>query len=66
MNLVVVEKNTNRLLASISDENVIISDDVEVINYGNNSPIFVEDVNGNVYVKNNAFEIDLKDKGDKK
>lgn len=61
MNLVIIEKSTNRLLASISDKDIITSNDVEVIDYGTNSPIF-QDIGGTIYVKENSFEINMEGK----
>ena len=55
-NIVVVNKQTNRLLASITDKDIIMANDVEVFNYGNNSPIFT-DICGEVYLKPNSFEL---------
>ena len=56
MNIAIVDKTSNELLAFISDKQVISHDNVEVINYGDTEPIF-EDVNGHVFVKNNSFII---------
>lgn len=56
MNIAIVDKTSNELLAFISDKQVISHDNVEVINYGDTEPVF-EDVNGHVFVKNNSFII---------
>lgn len=59
MNRCVIDANTNELIAYISDSHDnIIKDGYELIEYGCTEPIF-KDVNGKVYVKTNAFGIDL-------
>ena len=61
MNKCVIKADTNELIAYLSDtyEN-IVADGFEIVDYGNNEPIF-EDVNGIVFVKPNAFEIKIGD-----
>lgn len=57
MNKCVIDAKTHELIAYTSDEHEnIIKDGYEIINFGNNEPIFV-DIDGVVYVKENAFEI---------
>ena len=59
MNKCVIDAKTHELIAYISDEHEnIIKDGFEIINFGNNEPVFF-DVNGIVYVKDNSFEINL-------
>lgn len=59
MNKCVIDSKTHELIAYLSDEHEnIIKDGYEIINFGNNEPIFV-DVDGVVYVKENSFEIKL-------
>ena len=60
MNRCVVDANTNELIAYISDEHDnIIKNGYNIINYGKSEPIF-ESINGAVYVKPNAFELDIR------
>ena len=59
MNKCVIDAKTHELIAYISAEREnIIKDGFEIIDFGNNEPVFV-DVNGIVYVKGNSFEIKL-------
>lgn len=59
MNKCVIDSKTHELIAYLSDEHEnIIKDGCEIINFGNNEPIFV-DIDGVVYVKENSFEIKL-------
>ena len=59
MNKCVIDSKTHELIAYLSDEHEnIIKDGFEIINFGNNEPIFV-DKDGVVYVKENSFEIKL-------
>lgn len=59
MNKCVIDAKTHELIAYISDEHEnIIKDGYEIINFGNNEPIFV-DIDGIAYVKENSFEINL-------
>lgn len=59
MNRCVIDAKTHELIAYISDEHEnIIKDGYEIINFGNNEPIFV-DIDGVVYVKRDSFEIKL-------
>ena len=59
MNKCVIDAKTHELIAYLSDEHEnIIKDGYEIINFGNNEPIFV-DIDGVVYVKDNSFEIKL-------
>lgn len=59
MNECVIDAKTHELIAYISDEHEnIIKDGYEIVNYGNNEPIFV-DIDGVVYVNENSFEIKL-------
>ncbi len=59
MNRCVIDSKTHELIAYISDEHEnIIKDGYEIINFGNNEPVFV-DIDGVVYVKENSFEINL-------
>lgn len=59
MNKCVIDSKTHELIAYISDEHEnIIKDGYEIINFGNNEPIFV-DIDGVVYVKENSFEVKL-------
>ncbi len=59
MNKCVIDEKTHELIAYISDEHEnIIKDGYEIINFGNNEPIFV-DIDGVVYVKRDSFEIKL-------
>ena len=57
MNIAVVEKETNKLVAYISEE-CICDKNYELINYGDNSPIFIEK-DGEITVKPNSFELNL-------
>ena len=60
MNRCVVDASTNELIAYISDEHDnIIKNGYNIINYGKSEPIF-ESINGTVYVKPNAFELNIK------
>lgn len=63
MNRCIVDNQTNELIAYISDahEN-IVKDGYEILEYGCNEPVFT-DVEGHIYVKDNAF-ITAKKKGD--
>lgn len=57
MHLAIVSKPLkNEVLAYISDDEVITRDDVEVIDFGDNEPVF-EDVDGHVRIKENSFFI---------
>lgn len=59
MNKCVIDTKTRQLIAYISDEHEnIIKDGFEIINFGNNEPIFV-DIDGALCVKENSFEIKL-------
>ena len=59
MNKCVIDAKTHELIAYISDEHEnIMKDGYEIINFGNNEPIFA-DIDGAVYVKENSFEIKL-------
>lgn len=59
MNKCVIDSKTHELIAYISDKHEnIIKDGYEIINFGNNEPIFA-DIDGVVYVKENSFEIKL-------
>ena len=59
MNKCVIDAKTHELMAYLSDEHEnIIKDGFEIINFGNNEPIFV-DIDGVVYLKENSFEIKL-------
>lgn len=61
MNKCVIDAKTNELIAYLSDTHEsIIKDGFDIIEYGNNEPIF-QDINGIVYVKTNAFEIKMED-----
>ena len=57
MNIAVVEKGTNKLVAYIA-EACICDKNYELINYGDNSPIFTEK-DGEITVKPNSFELNL-------
>ena len=60
MNTAVISR-TGELIAYISDKHDnIIKDGYEIINYGNSEPV-LEDKGGKIYVKDNAFTVDLKD-----
>lgn len=61
MNRCIVDNQTNELIAYISDthEN-IVKDGYEIIEYGCTEPIFT-DIDGRIYVKDNAFTIDLNE-----
>lgn len=55
MNKCIIDSNTNELIAYISDEHEsIVKDGFEIIDYGNNEPIF-EDRNGDIFVKSNTW-----------
>ena len=56
-NIAIIEKGTNKLVAYISNE-CICNDDYELINYGDNSPIFIEK-DGVLTIKPHAFELTL-------
>lgn len=59
MNKCVIDANTNELIAYISDSHEnIVKDGCEIIDYGCAEPIF-EDVDGVVYVKTNAFGLEM-------
>lgn len=59
MNKCVIDSKTHELIAYLSDEHEnIVKDGFEIINFGNNEPIF-DDIDGAVYVKENSFEIKL-------
>lgn len=56
MNVCVVDKQTNELLAFVSDKNECIEHDtVSIINYGDNEPVF-ENIDGKVIVVNDSWE----------
>lgn len=59
---VVVTDDTGALLAYITDrvgnsETAIVVDGIRVKSFGNNQPVF-EEIDGFIYVKENAFIID--------
>lgn len=59
MNVCVVDKQTNELLAFVSDKKECIEHDtVSIINYGDNEPIF-EERDGKIYVKENTWMMHL-------
>lgn len=59
MNKCIVNAKTNELIAYISDEHEnILKNGYEVIDYGNNEPVFTER-DGVIYVKENSFEVKL-------
>ena len=53
MSIVVVDSD-GELVAYISDTVNIVNNGYEVIDYGDNEPVF-EDINGRVYLKENSF-----------
>ena len=59
MNIAIVDAE-NRLITLITnDEVAIVKDGYDVINFGNNEPV-LQDVCGEIYVKENSFVVDLK------
>lgn len=55
MNVCVVDKQTNELLAFVSDKKECIEhDSISIINYGENEPIF-EERDGKVFVVDNTW-----------
>lgn len=60
MNVCVVDKQTNELLAFVSDKKECIEHDtISIVNYGDNEPIF-ESKDGKIFVVGNAWLTHLK------
>lgn len=63
MNRCIVDNHTNELIAYISDSHEnIVKEGYEILEYGCNEPVFI-DIDGHIYVKDNAF-ITAQKKGD--
>ena len=59
MTKIVINKATNEVIAVIAKTQEIVKDGYDVINFGNNEPV-LQDVCGEIYVKENSFVVDLK------
>lgn len=59
MNIAIVDAEKRLIALITNDEVAIVKDGYDVINFGNNEPV-LQDVDGEIYVKENSFVVDLK------
>ena len=62
MKYVVFDRDTKEVLISINElkngAEIVERDDIDVKIYGDTEPVF-EDIDGNVYIKENCFKVKL-------